>query len=138
VNVDVQIEGSPEPLDDSHRAPTTICDAGVARAGAQEAEHRPKEHGDHPAAHVVIPRQLVPHPVREAERDTAPYARRARPFAAITTRMACQHLHRRNRTEFEAGAFHIADSAGVQIWRIGIPAPCGTAKHLAWRRWLGR
>ena len=36
VDVKVQIEGSPEPLNHGHRAPTTVRDAAVARAGAQE------------------------------------------------------------------------------------------------------
>jgi hypothetical protein len=38
VNVEVSIEGSPQPLDHGHRAPTTVHDAIVARAGAQAPE----------------------------------------------------------------------------------------------------
>ena len=67
VDVDVQIEAPAKPLDHGHRAPTTIRDAVVARAGAQEAEHGADEHGDDPAAHVVIPRQLVPQAVRQTQ-----------------------------------------------------------------------
>jgi hypothetical protein len=54
-------------LDHGYRAPTTVRDATVARTRAQAPEHGPDEHGDDPAAHVVIPRQLVPHAVREAQ-----------------------------------------------------------------------
>jgi hypothetical protein len=46
VDVDVQVEGYPEPLDHGRCAPTTIRDAAVARAGTQEAEHRAKERRD--------------------------------------------------------------------------------------------
>jgi len=63
VDVKIQIKAPPKSLDHGHRAPTTIRDAGVARASARQAEHRAKEHGDDPAAHVVIPRQLVPQAV---------------------------------------------------------------------------
>ncbi len=64
---EVQIEGAPEPLDHGHRAPTTIRDAAVARARAQEPEHGANEHRDDAAARVVIPRQLVPQAVRQTE-----------------------------------------------------------------------
>jgi hypothetical protein len=67
VDMDVQIEGSPEPLDNNHRAATTIRDAAVAGAGAQAAEHRADEHSDDGAAQVVVPRQVVPHAVWQAE-----------------------------------------------------------------------
>jgi hypothetical protein len=63
----MKIERSAEPLDHSHRAPSTIRHAVVARASAQEAEHGADEHGDDPATQVVLPRQLVTKPVRQTE-----------------------------------------------------------------------
>jgi len=59
VGMEVQIEGSPKPLDHSHRSPTTIRDAAVARAGAKEAEHR--------ATQLVVPRQLIPQTVGQTQ-----------------------------------------------------------------------
>jgi len=67
VNMDVQIEGSPEPLDHGHCAPATVRDASVAPAGAQQAEYRTKEHRDDGAARVVIPRELVAQAVRQTQ-----------------------------------------------------------------------
>ena len=60
VGMEVEIEGSPKPLDHGHRAPTTIIDAVAARASAQKPEHGADEHGDDPAAPVVIPRHRPP------------------------------------------------------------------------------
>ena len=39
MDMDVEIEGAAKPLDHGHRAPTTVPDAAVERASAQEAEH---------------------------------------------------------------------------------------------------
>ena len=65
--MDVQIERSPEPLDHGHRATTTVLDAALARASAQEAEHGSGEQANDPAAHVVIPGQLAPQAVGQTQ-----------------------------------------------------------------------
>ena len=72
VHVKIQIEAPPESLDHGHRAAATIGDAAITAASAQKAEHRADEHGDDPAAHVVIPRQLVPHAVWQTQ-DPLPH-----------------------------------------------------------------
>ena len=59
----IQIKAPPKSLDHGHRAAATIRDAAFTAASAQKAEHSADEHGDDPAAHVVIPRQLVPQAV---------------------------------------------------------------------------
>jgi len=56
------------------RPPPRPSPTGVARAGPQEAEHRAKEDGDNRSAQVVVPRQLVPNAVRQAQ-DPLPYGR---------------------------------------------------------------
>ena len=72
VGMEVEIEGSPKPLNHGYRAPTTVGDAAVARASAQNPEHGADEDGDDPAAHVVIPRQLIPQAVRQTQ-NPLPY-----------------------------------------------------------------
>ena len=67
MDMDVEIEGAAKPLDHGHRAPTTVPDAAVERASAQEAEHGADEHGDDTATQLVVPRQLVTKPVRQAQ-----------------------------------------------------------------------
>jgi hypothetical protein len=72
VHVKIQIEASPKSLDHGHRTAATIRDAAVPRASAQETEHRTDEHGDNSAAHVVIPRLLVPRAVGQTQ-DPLPH-----------------------------------------------------------------
>jgi hypothetical protein len=67
VGVKVEIEGSPKPLNHGHRAPTTVGDAAVTRASTQKPEHGADEDGDDPAAHVVMPRQLIPQAVGQTQ-----------------------------------------------------------------------
>ena len=71
VHVQVEIKGSPKPLDHGHRTPATVHDATVARAGAQAPEDGADEHGDDAAAHVVVPRQLVPQAIGQAQHPLA-------------------------------------------------------------------
>ena len=74
VDVDVQIEGSPEPLDHGHRAPTTIRDAAVARerAGSRarrgRTRRRPRDTG----------RDSTPAGTAGGTADSGPTAARAR------------------------------------------------------------
>ena len=89
VNMDVQIERRPKPLNDGHRAATPVHDAWRSRACLLR---KPHEHPDHRAAQGVIPRHHVPNLVRQAQHPLAdrpprethdpPGARRALPSSA--------------------------------------------------------
>jgi len=54
VNMKIEIEGAPEPLNHNHRAATPVRFAAAARAGAQEAEHGAEEDANHRATQVVV------------------------------------------------------------------------------------
>jgi hypothetical protein len=62
VDVDVEIERSPEPLDDRDGASARLLEAKGARLAPPEAEH-----GGHTPAQVVIPREPVPQSVRQTQ-----------------------------------------------------------------------
>ena len=79
------------------RASEVVRDAAVARASAQEAEHGADEHADDPATHVVIPRQLVPHAVRQTEHPLHPSA------AAAPGTPALPHGHVREHVVEQVG-----------------------------------
>ena len=63
----VQIEGSPESLDDGHGAAATIHDAGLSGYVTQEAEDSAHIDADDRAAQVVIPGQLVAKTMRQTQ-----------------------------------------------------------------------
>ena len=65
--MDVEIERAPKPLDHGHRAPATIRDPTRASASAKEPEYRADEYANDGATQMVMPRQLIPQAVRQAE-----------------------------------------------------------------------
>jgi hypothetical protein len=72
MDMHVEVERPSEPLHDRDRATATVRHAVPACAGAQGAEHRAEERGDHRAAQIVVPRQPIAHAIRQAE-DPLPY-----------------------------------------------------------------
>jgi hypothetical protein len=66
VDVHVEIEGSPEPLDDRDGASARLLDASGARMVLQPAEDGAEEDRGDAAAQVVVPREPVPH-LRQAQ-----------------------------------------------------------------------
>jgi hypothetical protein len=67
VDVDVEIERSPEPLDDRDGASARLLEADRARVVPQQAEDGAEEDSGDPPAEVVIPRQPVPQSVRQTQ-----------------------------------------------------------------------
>ena len=67
VDVDVEVQRPAEPLDDRHGAATRSLETRGARVVPQLAEHGAEEHGAHPPAQIVVPRQPVPEPVRQTQ-----------------------------------------------------------------------
>lgn len=67
VYMDVQIERAAGPLNDRHGAAATICDTRIAPARAEEPEDGAHEDAYDSATEIMIPRQLIPHAVRQAE-----------------------------------------------------------------------
>ena len=63
----LRFNAPPEALDDHHRSAATIGDALTARAAPEEAEHRADGHAAGRAAQVVIPRQEIAQPMRQAQ-----------------------------------------------------------------------
>ena len=92
VDMHVEIERSAEPLDHGDRARTTIRHAVVARANAQEAEHRAEKHGNDRATQVVVPRQLVPQAVRQTENPLHPSAAAAPGTSALPHGHVGEHV----------------------------------------------
>ena len=92
VDMEIEIEGSPEPLNHRHRAATPVRFAAVARASAQQAEHGADEHGDDRATQVVVPRQLVTKPVRQTEHPLHPSAAAAPGTPALPHRNVGEHV----------------------------------------------
>jgi len=67
VQMDVQIQRATEALDDHHGAAAPVADAVAACAAPEEPDHRADGHAADRAAQVMIPRQQVPQPMRQAE-----------------------------------------------------------------------
>ena len=67
VDMKVQIEAPPESLDHGHRAPTTVRHAASRARARSQPEHGAHEHGDDRTTQVVVPRQLIPQAVRQAQ-----------------------------------------------------------------------
>ena len=67
VEVDIQIEGAAEALHDRHGAAPAVGDAVTSGATPQEPEHRTQCDAGHGPTQLVIPRQQVPQPMRQAE-----------------------------------------------------------------------
>jgi len=67
VHVNVQVERAAEALHDGHASTTAIRDARPTRLGAQRTLDRVHEDRDNRATEVVVPRELIPKPVRQAE-----------------------------------------------------------------------
>ena len=70
----VEIERAAEPLDDRDRAPAAVPHAVQPRAAAQPAQHGAQGHADDGAAQIVVPRELAPHAVRQAQHPLHPSA----------------------------------------------------------------
>lgn len=61
------VKGDHEALDDHHSAAPAVGDAVTPGATPEEPEHRPQGHAGHSPTQLVIPRQQVPQPMRQAE-----------------------------------------------------------------------
>jgi hypothetical protein len=72
VQMNVQVQRPTEALDNHHGAAATIVDAVTTRAAPEEPEHRTDGRAADRAAQVVIPRQQVPQPMRQAQ-DPLPH-----------------------------------------------------------------
>ena len=81
-----------ESLDHGNGARTTIRDAAVARASAQETKYRTEKHGDDRAAQIVVPGQLVTKPVRQTEHPLNPSAAAALGTPALPYRHVSEHV----------------------------------------------
>ena len=72
VDVDVQIERRPKPLNDCHDQAAPVRHAlSFAGPSPQDAEHGAHEHADHRAAQRVISSQHIPNPRRQAQHPLA-------------------------------------------------------------------
>jgi hypothetical protein len=71
VQMNVQVQRSTEALNNHYGAAATIVDAVTTRAAPEEPEYRADGRAADRAAQVVIPRQQVPQPMRQAENPLA-------------------------------------------------------------------
>ena len=67
VDVNIEIQLSPEPLQDRHRPATAIRHPGVSRPPAEEPDDRPHGAPHNGAAEIVIPGQPIAEAVRQAQ-----------------------------------------------------------------------
>jgi hypothetical protein len=117
VDVDVQIQRPPEPLNDGHGTGTRLLGAGSAGMVFQQAEHRAQKHGSHTPTQVVVPCEPVAHPVREAQHplpdgdvrdDAIDQMRGAFGHAAATAARTQRPALARERHELVVAAFTAA------------------------------
>jgi hypothetical protein len=67
MDMNIQIEGPAKPLNHRNAAASAGLDALILRASSEQAVHRAKQHADDRPAQIVVPRQLVPQPVRQTQ-----------------------------------------------------------------------
>ena len=67
VEVDVEIEGAAEALNDRHGAAAAIGDAVSPSAMPEEPEHHSQRDADDGATQLVIPSDQVPQPMRQTQ-----------------------------------------------------------------------
>jgi hypothetical protein len=67
VEMDVEVQRAPEPLNHHDSPAPAIGDAAPPRAGPQEAEDGSHVHAHHRATQIMIPREPVPQAIREAQ-----------------------------------------------------------------------
>jgi len=67
VEMDVEIQCAAESLNHDDGAAVAVLDAGVTRPVAQDTKHAPHQDAGDRAAEIVIPREAVPQPVRQAQ-----------------------------------------------------------------------
>ena len=67
LDVDLQVQRAAEALNDGDGPAPTVGYASVPRAATGKPEDRPDVHVHHRATQIVIPREHIPEPVRQAQ-----------------------------------------------------------------------
>jgi hypothetical protein len=67
MDMDIQIQGAAEPLNDGDGPAPAIRHAIAPRPRTQKPEDGTHEHANHRATPIVVPREQVPQPVRETQ-----------------------------------------------------------------------
>ena len=141
VEVHVQVQRAPEPLNHHHRSAAPVGHAGAPGTGPQEAKDRPDIHPRHRPAQLVVPRQQVPQPMREAQDplthgdigqyviDQVRRALRHPSTAATGTEAAALARERHEAIVSAAVAVEARESRGETVNQVEFEGPRRQALH---------